>query len=512
MDLRELMKQETYRRLCLIEALYYSESLLSVQHLSDLLGCSVPILHSDIKALNENDLQFTIIKIKNLYKLNFEASATIDSVYANILETSVEFQIISELFFQRQYRISAIATDLRCSFSNVQRHLKRIEQLLPNWNIHVAQRPSRIEGDEIMIRHFYYLFFKERRLPLKSYGFSDKLILAVDHYIHEFLLKNNVRNNMNTHLQLMHSTLICLYRNKKKFHLDAQLPSDHYFRLPNKSEHSDLVLLLKRECGLEYNSDLMMEALWPVFSDHLVLTPSQQMQQEKTNYKLANFYDLHTKLMRAINLILENSLTESQIQESLRILGNDVLIYFPDNELITILGNSKHYTLLLLRKKYGRTVDRLMNTIYDFLYKNRLPYSEEYCELYFFSLIQSIDGLLQRFATVEKPVKVLLLSDASPNQEKFWRLMLSSWVQTPLFCSYSNYPYINMQDLNQVTKKFDLLITDITMPELESFCPVIAINSYPTPQDIANIRNFFNSLDTSIPDRKETEHEPTLST
>ncbi|MBO1304619.1 helix-turn-helix domain-containing protein [Enterococcus sp. 669A] len=511
MDLRQLTKQETLRRLRLVEALYYSENALTNEQLMDVGNCSLPVLLKDIKELNEKKLPITILKFKSLYFLKFESSTTIDSVYSYILSTSIEYRLIEQLFFQRQEKIAKLADHFGCSLANVQRNLKFIENTLPVWNIHLRYRPLRIEGDEVMIRYFYYLFFKERRFPLQDYGFSEKLVELIDRYIRAFLSENQVGNSMHTHFYLMHSFLICLHRRKLNYCLDEPLPHDHFFRLPEKAEHSDLVNQLLLECRLNYSPDLIMEALWPLFSDNLVLTCKQQFHQRTTNYKLADFYDLHTQLMKSINLALGNTLTDTEIQEGLRHLGNDVLVYYPNEEGITILAKPQKYALKLLKKSYSRAINRLSRIIHTFLKTNYLLYSEEQIELYLSSLIISIDGLLERLTEMEQPIRVLLISDASANQERFWRSMLTSLVHAPLHFSFFSFPYINQRDLNQTTKKYDLIITDVTMLELDSSCPVIAVNSYPTPQDVAAIQIFFDEFDALPTERKEMNHEPALS-
>lgn len=168
MNLRGLMKQETTRRLCLIEQLYYAKELLSSEQLMAALSCSLPALISDIRFLNEENLPIKIKKKKGLYSIEFDQFATIDIVYAYILRTSLEFQVIECLFFEKSRGIQLAADRLNCSFSNMQRYLKSIKHTLATWGISVHHRPLRVAGDEAILRQFYYLFLEKREWTLLS--------------------------------------------------------------------------------------------------------------------------------------------------------------------------------------------------------------------------------------------------------------------------------------------------------------------------------------------------------
>ncbi|MGG5318163.1 helix-turn-helix domain-containing protein [Enterococcus sp. AZ072] len=498
MNVREMLKLETKRRLHLVELLYYADYPLSADHLTNVLGCSLPALHKDVYALNNEKFPLNIFKTKGGYIVQFHSYASIDSLYAETLKTSLDFQVLKRLFFQRFDTIQENANYLNCSFSSFYSKLNPLNTLLEQWKIRLRNRPLRIAGNEELLRHFYYLFFKEHRFSFQDYGFSSTLVHLVDQYIRVLLVNNQVKNTMNVHFYLMHNFLICLHRRRRRYKLNIDQADTSCLQLPEKSEHSELILRIKMECRLIFNDNLSVEALWPLFSGNLVLTAQQQDSLQENNKNLARFYSQHIRLLKSINEASGNLLSENEIQEALRHLGNELFIYYPKKRPIQILSQQKKYSLLQLKKIYARPMNHLTTIIGKFLSRHRLPVFEETMDVYLYSLIVSIDNLLDRLSIQEKPLTVLLLSDTSPNQERFWRNILKNWIGKSLDYHYHSYPFITQQELTRLTKNYDLLITDVTMPELESKCPIILINSYPTLKDFRSIQQFIDNYDQSF--------------
>ncbi|GCF95517.1 hypothetical protein NRIC_34080 [Enterococcus florum] len=494
MNLQGLMKKETIRRVTIIESLYYSESFLSSDQLIDQLDCSLPALINDIRYLNNDDTPLQIRKHKGLYHLDFDPGSSIDTYYAGVLNKVLEFQILEGLFFERLTCIQKFSAQLNCSFSNLQRYLKKIDSGIQQWDFHIYHRPLRIEGNEEMIRQFYYLFFKEKRMPFKNYGFSERLLQGVDKFIHLLMQENNVTNNMNTHFQLLHHFLIALHRITKEHHLDTHLPNSSAVKLGSEIDQFNLRCLIERELKIPFTDQLMKECLWPLLSDKIVLNAEQQNTQRNKNLYLAAFYHTHRELVSRVNEELGYTLSESEVSEALRILGNDIYFFYPNREPISILAAPKKYMITLLRMKYSRAISKIERIVQTFLDTSHLPYTQERKDIYCCSLIIGIPHLLERLTVREKPLKVLLLSDASPKHEVLWGSILENFIKAPLHYEYFETPFLEPEKLAAVANKYDLIITDVTMPKLDTNTAIIAVNSCPTPQDLVAIQQFFDNI------------------
>lgn len=504
MNLRGLMKQETTRRLCLIEQLYYAKDLLSSEQLMEVLNCSLPALISDIRFLNEETLPIKIKKKKGLYSIEFDQFATIDIVYAYILRTSLEFQVIECLFFEKSRGIQIAADHLNCSFSNMQRYLKNIKHKLATWDISVHHRPLRVAGDEAILRQFYYLFFREARMAFVDYGFSKELLNSVDYLLRQLLKENQIDNNMNVHFQLMHSFLIGLQR-LKNGHSMKKLSNESGLKLPAFDQLERLTKLIKRETGIDFTESSLKECLWPLFSHQLILNRQQQLFAIQKNTRLANFYESHHLLLNRISELLDTPLSQAEIVENLRLLGNSLFCYQPNKQSVEILQETQATMLKLIDKKYSRELRKIRTVVEDFLPSQQ---HNSFTELYISLLVTSISHLLQRLVAADQPIKVLLLSDTSTTHERFWHSIFPAFIKGAVNYDYFSSPFIQQEQLTNLTKRYDLIVTNVTMTELKSACPLIAINAYPTAQDFERIQQFVNCFEP-LPLRKEYYNELT---
>lgn len=502
MKLRELMKKETIRRLRIVEELYYTNDYLSSEQLLDKVNCTLPVLISDVRFLNSENLQFRISKNKGLYSIDFDDSATIDSVYANILRSNLEYQTIESAFFEENERIDTAAKRLNCSFSNMQRYLKAINTTLAEDDIALLYRPIRIAGDELAIRRFYYLFFKESRVPFSNYRFSNRLVNAVDQLIRQIMNENNITNTMNSHFQLMHSFLIALHR-LKNAHPVERLSSNCGLAIPKAEALSRLGRFIRQETEMELTEAVLRECLWPLFSHHLILSRHQQAAAHKIDNKLADFYDLHMFLLQKLNALLDTPLSHAEMAETTRLLGNELFCYYPNKYPIEILQETERMLLNLIDKKYSRELNKLRRIVNEFL----TPLDREtLAPLYLSCLITMIENIFQRLVASDKPLNVLLLSDTSTTHERFWQSIFPVYIKGSVNYEYFETPFILQEQLTNLTKKYDLIVTNVTMTGLESACPLIAINAYPTAKDFERIQQFVNQFE-SLSKRKELYDE-----
>ena len=502
MKLRGLMKKETIRRLRIVEELYFAHDYLTSEQLLDKVTCTLPVLISDVRFLNGEELPFQISKNKGLYSIDFDDSATIDSVYAHILRSNLEFQTIESAFFEENQRIDIAAKRLNCSFSNMQRYLKAINATLSDGDIALLYRPIRLDGDELTTRRFYYLFFKESRVPFSNYRFSNRLVNAVDQLIRQIMSENKITNTMNSHFQLVHSFLIALHR-LKNGHFIRGLSSNSGLTIPQVERLSRLGRFIRQEVEIELTDAILRECLWPLFSHHLILTRQQQATAHKIDNKLADFYDLHMFLLQKLNALLDTPLSHAEMAETTRLLGNELFCYYPNDCPIEILQETERMLLTLIDKKYSRELSKLRRIVNEFL----APIGREMmAPLYLSCFITMIDNIFQRLVAADKPLKVLLLSDTSTTHERFWQSIFPVYIKGSVNYEYFETPFILQEQLTSLTKKYDLIITNVTMTGLESACPLIAINAYPTAKDLERIQQFVNQFE-SLSTRKELYDE-----
>lgn len=389
----------------------------------------------------------------------------------------------------------------------MQRYLVDIKSTLAAWDMEIPHRPLRLEGDELTIRHFYYLFFKESRTPFSNYKFSNSLVSAIDQLIRQILADNEITNNMTVHFQLMHSFLIGLQRLKCD-HLVDSLSSECGLVIPEIDDLYRIVRLVRQELGIVFTEAELKQCLWPLFSHHLILNRRQQSIVHRENRRLAKFYEAHHFLLERINDLLVTPLSQPEMAETMRLLGNELFRYYPNKWSIEILQEPDRSLLNLIDKKYSRELKKLEKIVSEFLIYQQ---HEAFIPLYISCLVTRIDNIFQRLVESDKPISVLLLSDTSTTHERFWQSIFPAYLKGAVKYDYFETPFIHQDQLTYLTQEYDLIITDVTMTGLVSVCPLIAINSYPTAKDFDRIQQFINHFEP-FPLRKELYNELTPST
>ncbi len=216
MDFRSVLGTSNKRRLALLERLYYRREGWSSDQLLSELNCSLPILLNDIELINDEYPSFQITKTKGIYRLNVGKRVSLGNLYANILNTSPEFQIIEELLYEECENITALAKKLYLSSSNTQRYLKKLEKILSLAGMELCYRPLRVEGNEGEIRNFYYRFYSEKqnafessmpKLPTKHYH-------IIGEYVEEFVRVNQIHEKYVFQKRLIYNFYISIWRVK----------------------------------------------------------------------------------------------------------------------------------------------------------------------------------------------------------------------------------------------------------------------------------------------------------
>lgn len=220
MDFREVLGASSLRRLRFVELLYASQVGLPSDQLLEELECSLPILLKDVKIINDEQDDFHIEKFKGLYQIQVKPHVSINRLYADVLQTSPEFQIIEELLYERCSSISDLADKLYLSASNTQRYLKKIETAFKKSGIRLDYRPLRIEGKESVIRHFYYRYFLEKSDRLESLfiDLKDYQIKAITDLVDQFIQVNHLENRHIFRKRLSYNIYISLWRIKNDRH------------------------------------------------------------------------------------------------------------------------------------------------------------------------------------------------------------------------------------------------------------------------------------------------------
>lgn len=496
MDFRSILGTSNKRRLALLEHLYYRRDGWSSDQLLSVLNCSLPILLNDIELINEGQPNFQIIKTKGLYRLVVAKTVSLGNLYANILNTCPEFQIIEELLYEECENITALAKKLYLSSSNTQRYLKKIEKMLIQAGMELCYRPLRIEGNEGEIRNFYYRFYSERQNAFESTlpRMSSNQYDLIDQYVEDFVTANEIWKKYIFQKRLVYNFYISLWRIKNNHPYPINELRINGLELPMDASYKELRKMVKIFSEVDLTPAVLRDCLWLVFSDAIVFSIAHRELAMTDNPKYQELFMLHYDLVEEFNQMLGCRLTKQAQINLTTVLSNDFYLYDPEGHYICLLWRNRSIFLKEVSRVYLRGVEKIRALVEDFVKKHQIYQEEDFIRNYVYLLITTEVKSLQWLASQDQMLKVLLLSDLTPTEESF----LAKQIQDDV---YGNFSIIHFEKLlggtarlHEEIKKYDCLITTGSTEGLPKDFPVVVIDPFLTTQSTRWIQEMISEL------------------
>lgn len=497
MNFRQVLGTSNRRRLELIEILYYNREGVSSGQILNELDCSLPLLLSDIKLINEQQTNFIVEKEKGIYRVKFKKEISIGKVYAEALSNSSEFQIIEQLLYEQCDNILELSQSLFLSFSNAQRSLKKIESNLRVAGIQLRYRPLRLEGKESVVRHFFYRYFIEKQhavrivLPdLKEYqsktiGTFATTFTEINGFNKKYIFQKRVTYNI----------FISLWRIKN----DHPYPKGELRKtgliLPEMEEARGFRDLVSEVFCLNLTDEMMRDCLWLSFSDSIVFSKSHLAAALSDNARYKRLFTAHLKLAEQFLDLIGGAVEVEDIYELTAVLLNDTYLYdVKKGEFLTILRNSRTTFLETVKLMHRYAVEEVTKLVQNFVQENKMYQKTDYITNYVYLLLTGKVDSLELLASYDDTIRLLLISDLSPTEEEY----ISTVITQMIYGNFEIHHFENIWDENgdlvEKIMNYDALITTGSMEELPKGFPVVSIEPYVTPQSIVTIQKLVNEL------------------
>ncbi|WP_430535863.1 helix-turn-helix domain-containing protein [Listeria rocourtiae] len=175
-----------YRRLTLLNKLFFATSPLSKKDLLVSIMTSMNTLNSDIAHLNEifpEDMSH-IVEKDRLVSLQVAEDINFDYLTAYMICTSDLFQLSLSTFQNTSLNVPEWAEEHFISLASLYLKLKEVDTFLAQSRLILNTEPLQIQGNEISVRFFYFHLFS------KAYPYSGWVIDGIDvTHIHTFISK-----------------------------------------------------------------------------------------------------------------------------------------------------------------------------------------------------------------------------------------------------------------------------------------------------------------------------------
>ena len=496
MDFRQVLGVSNRRRTRLVEILYYNREGTPSEKLTSELNCSLPVLLNDINLINTQQDSFLVEKDKGMYRVKLKEDISIGKLYSAALTTAPEFQILEQLLYEQYDNIGSLSKALFLSSSNTQRYLKKKEDILKKVDIKLCYRPLRLEGKESVVRNFFYLYFIEKHYALKTILPNLKVyqLRAIEEFVQEFTEINGLHKKYIFQKRMTYNIFISLWRIKNGHPYPKEELRTKGLLLPENETAKMFRDTVSEVYQLDLTEEIMRDCLWLSFSDSVVFSKEHRELALKDNPRYKKLFTAHRTLTEQFTQLMIGSFEEERIMEITTLLVNDHYLYDEKGELITILRKSRTIFLEMVKIMHRQSVEKVVEIAKDFVRENKIYRSEDFVINYAYLLLTAEADSLERLASQEHTVHLLLFSDLSPTEEEFITNVITQIV-------YGNYEIHHFKDTwygeEEMIKKiltYDGLITTGSREDLPKDFPMVSMDPYVTPQAIVAIQNLVNDL------------------
>lgn len=494
MNLRPLLKKDLYRKLLLIETLYFSKKAMTSEELTILLKCTPPVLLNDIRMINEQEKYYQINRRNGLYSLAIADNAGLDTLIASSINNSLSFKILEHLFFEECYTLNDLAQHLYCSLSTVQVHLKDLDKLLKAWKLKIERKPFRVTGNEVAIRHLYFLLFSEKKAQLTDLKISTEFFAKSETLIQSMIAQNELNPSFAQYHRLSLTFYISLWRVKKGHFMPARLLRSESIDRPADIRIKEFGSSLHHEFDLLCTNDLIKEVFWLLYSDFFLLGEKQKQRALATNYSLTYHYDTHYELANAFSDYLAIPLTEEQKNQLATVLINQHLFHAETKEFISVLTDKKTDCINLLQNFHGHCLKVVRQLVVDFTEAYQLFQTKDFIDNYVYQIIATIPECLSGLKQTEDSVDILIVSKDSMTQERLLSELIKDVVKGDYRLHHFSSQCVSDQDYHKLFSNYDLIVSTSTVDVEDCTTPALAVELCPSIQSLNKIQHLVDTV------------------
>lgn len=496
MDFRQVLGVSNRRRTRLVEILYYNREGTSSEQLTSELHCSLPVLLNDINLINTQQDSFFVEKDKGVYRVNLKEDISIGKLYSSALTTSPEFQILEQLLYEQHDNIGSLSKALFLSSSNTQRYLKKMEDILQQADVKLCYRPLRLEGRESVVRHFFFLYFIEKQYALKTVlpDIKEYQLSAIEKFVQEFTEINGLHKKYIYQKRMTYNVFISLWRIKNGHPYPKEELRTNGLVLPTDETAKFFRDMVSEAYQLNLTEEMMRDCLWLSFSDAIVFSKEHRELALKDNPRYKELFMAHRTMTEQFTQLMVGSFEEERILEITTLLVNDHYLFDEKGEFLTILRKSRAIFIKMVKIMHKQSVEKVLGIAKEFVRTHKIYQSEDFIINYAYLLLTAEADSLERLASQENTVHLLILSDLSPTEEEFITNVISQIVYGNFEIHHFKDAWYGEEEMNKKILTYDGLITTGSREDLPKDFPMVLMDPYVTPQAIVAIQNLVNEL------------------
>ena len=487
--MRQLLNQSEKRQLLTIEILYQQKDWVTLSELSKRLHCSVRVLKDDVAHFKNNFKQFTIETSNNGIRLNVNENAGLISLYQYILDHSMAFNLLENIFLNEKKTIAELTEVLYVSSSTIYRLVDLLNNRLEDKNMHIETNPCRIVGSEEEIRYFFYNYFHEKysslAWPYKSIN-EKGLNMLLDFFI-EF---TNIEVDFAYYNIFKTVSVVNLIRYKHGHYIDTsniQINFDDII--------SDLTAFQKhfqyfeQTNGVKVDNTLIRQMFTPYISENFSLSYSRLIEKTKTNQKLLTEVNFWNQALDELSKRHQISLINKE--ELILNVINAAYLEYKEPRSGYILHNHNQEFASKIKSEFPKFYNSLYQVIKDYRQLIKKPLTSDGINFLIYIVFIFWEDLLSELRRKFDKINILVISDRHISHAKTIKDIIEYELNEQIVVHVYDEIKLDRVILNNLP--YDIIVANFPLPSLENQRTVY-IENLPTFFDLEKIKDEVNEI------------------
>ena len=487
--MKHILSRQSSRHLKILEHLYYNEKS-SFEHLSTLLGISIPTIQEDISRINDFITPLHIDTYsKHECRLLHQENISVDFIYSQILRSSTEFRLLEKVFFERHNRLEDYADSLFISLSTLKRIISRINKQIKHNGFKITTNPIQLVGDERLISNMMVNYFRENYLE-RRYPLTDIQRKVFDQLFYSLVGDETQFLNFPDIEKMRVIIFVSLIRLQRGHHYAKSYiaPLEDKYNFPIL-DNQLFVQAFKSVFKIELTQQHIIELAYPIVSDDFIFNQEELyeigLKTPQREYEFNQIVHLIDNIAISLDIHLPSSQRDKLIYElvnvNLSTIAETYLIY-----------NFKHNFLVNLKKDFPFVYHFLHNHIID----NRFfsTYEDHKIEAIIYVLITHWENLLYTIQFSYPKFTIGVWMDTDIEHMKFIADIINKKQYSRFTCEPINC--LTYQDALVKFDDYDLIVTNISDLKHTNH-RVVSIDIYPSIKDLQKLFRVYFELSNS---------------
>lgn len=488
-----LLRGNERRRLRMTEMLFEKDDWMTISDLSKELSTSTRMLKYDLDTFKESYDDFTIITSNKGVKLEFLKNKGLKTLYNNVLEQSMSFQLLEIILFNEQYAAHEIADQLFISMSTFYRMIDHINQVTKDYGFQIETNPCRLSGDEDSIRLFFYTFIYEKYSALDWNHFLKDVEIdmpTIDSLLYFFIDLMRIELDFAYYNLFKLFIVINLIRFKQGHFSNIDTESINIYAVfSDLNRHKDAIRYFEKHLKTKVDIHLLTQVFSPFIYDSYSINYNSLLAKAEKNRQLKE--DISHIEQFFITLSTDNDIPIPNIEDLIYTFHNSTHLERYDPRANYILHDRNGQFMQTIKDEFPHFYKQLYKGIIAYQKYAGLSQSRRMLNYLMYIVVSNWEQLIRDLRRKYDKINLLIVSNRHISHAHMLKDFIEYEFGTRLMIHIYQGIFLTEEILEEL--EYDFVLANFPLPVLSSK-NCLCIENIPTFNDLTKIQQEINEV------------------